>query len=593
MFATALARERLLSTASTVACTEDDGEQPANVESTSTAGSVELVDGGEAGASPASAEGFRLAYKRDVVGAARLAWLMLLALVCGCMAFACLFAWASTSSNSYMALMLTFAAFAPASYASRWLMGRLRGFDHDFCCVSMTICTFSRRERHLMEALRFQLARTRGLDNCAEAVVEQQDNPCGGASWEVELRPLKSVIQMQLRRGDRCELLAVSLDGGGDGGLPRRAELNLRASSSLTLMTAAWRPSDVAEMCAAQDSVRDFLHRWLQHIYADYMRTSTGIVEVYELVKENKDAPLAWTRVRQERSVTANGEGMWHYAMGDWALALKNRAEYAIRHRGKTRVNLFLSGAKGSGKTLFVEWLAGELGLPLYNVDLSSPHVTNDTLREVITPNKLVHNLPVIFHVDEFQAMIGEWSGDRTTASRPRSLVTIQGLQSILEGTSTPNNAIFVFTSSRPLPYLVKVGARGGEEQHEWRGLLRRFPVQVQIPMLGTAERQEYCRHYLSAYVKHPWDPKSAKEQLRWADFEAAWATVENGVPIDMIAKYAQERTQTAYIGGMMTSLPEGCKVKEECCEKYLDGFFDAEAVFRWISEYAGNSAVL
>ena len=46
---------------------------------------------------------------------------------------------------------------------------------------------------------------------------------------------------------------------------------------------------------------------------------------------------------------------MWHYARGDWAIALKNRAGYAIRHRGKTRVSLFVSGAKGSGKTLFVK----------------------------------------------------------------------------------------------------------------------------------------------------------------------------------------------------------------------------------------------
>ena len=44
-------------------------------------------------------------------------------------------------------------------------------------------------------------------------------------------------------------------------------------------------------------------------------------------------------------------------------------------------------------------------------------------------------------------------------------------------------------------------------------------------------------------------------------------------VAVDMLAKYAQERTQAAYIVGMMTSLPEGCKVKEECRDKYLEMF--------------------
>jgi len=282
---------------------------------------------------------------------------------------------------------------------------------------------------------------------------------------------------------------------------------------------------------------------------------------------------------------------------------LKNRAEYAIRHRGKSRVTLFVSGAKGSGKTLFVEWLAGELGLPLYNIDLGSPTVTNEILREVVTPNKLVHNLPVIFHFDEFQTMIEEWSTSQALASGrgaqhavtaprppPRSLVTIQGLQCMLEGTSTPNNAIFVFTSSRPLPTMSEICAAGGEG-HEWRGLLRRIPVQVHIPPMGSSDRLEYCRQFLAAYLPRPWDPSAPRETRRWAAFEAAWSDSPIGVPFDMLAKYAQERTHEAYICGMMTSLPEGCKVQEECRERYLDAFFDVAQVQKCMCDYAGNAA--
>lgn len=295
--------------------------------------------------------------------------------------------------------------------------------------------------------------------------------------------------------------------------------------------------------------------------------------------------------------MTTGGEGMWHYNCGDWAVQCKNRAEYAIRHRGKTRVTLFVSGAKGSGKTLFVEWLAGELALPVYSIDLSSPLVTNEALREAVTPHKLIHNLPVIFHFDEFQALLSEFQalcakseGGRPhaadTGSAPRSSVTIQGLQQMLEGTATPNNAIFVFTSSRPLPSMQEIQAAGGEA-HEWRGLLRRFPVQVQIPLMSPADRLDYCRHFLAAYLMLPWDASAPREQARWVAFEEVWSSLPDGVPSDMLGKYAQDRTQDAFIRGMMA----GCKVQEEWRERYLDAFFDAAQVQRWACEYAGNRA--
>ena len=33
-------------------------------------------------------------------------------------------------------------------------------------------------------------------------------------------------------------------------------------------------------------------HAWLQHVYADYMQTSTGVIEVYELTKNKANGPL-------------------------------------------------------------------------------------------------------------------------------------------------------------------------------------------------------------------------------------------------------------------------------------------------------------
>eukprot|EP00928_Gymnodinium_smaydae_P038230 TRINITY_DN26411_c0_g1_i2.p1 TRINITY_DN26411_c0_g1~~TRINITY_DN26411_c0_g1_i2.p1 ORF type:complete len:590 (-),score=131.79 TRINITY_DN26411_c0_g1_i2:262-2031(-) len=577
-------RDRLLSvsTASTTASAEDLER------------SAPICDVEQAAADQSACADFQICFDRNCQAASRAAWAYLAAFLLGLVACAG-FLTLAARSTSYITYMLLFALLAPASYYFRFLIEKLRALERQHCIALISICVHSKYERHLMEGLRWQLARTRGLENGGEAVVERQENAHGTASLEVQIRPICRVLHLTLQRAGRCERLRIQLNSGENGGLPGSAQLQIRASGKLRFLSAAWSGAEVAAQIAADvDDKRKFLHSWLQHVYADYMRTSTGMIEVYELTKEHVDHPLAWTRVRQERSVSSGGVGMFTYCASDWAMALKNRAEYAIRHRGKTRVNLFVSGNKGSGKTLFVEWLAAELSLPLYNIDLSSPNINNEVLREVMTPNKLSHNLPVIFHFDEFQSMIEEWSESRLGPScsrRAKSLVTIQGLQNMLEGTSTPNNAIFVFTSSRALPTLVDVGMDGSEERHEWRGLLRRFPVQVQIPLMGSEQRKDFCRQFLAAYLKEPWETGSSLRELaRWNAFEEGWARVREGVPFDMLTKYAQERTQAAYIVGMMTSLPEGCKVKEECRERYLEMFFSPAHVQRWITEYAGNA---
>ena len=155
-------------------------------------------------------------------------------------------------------------------------------------------------------------------------------------------------------------------------------------------------------------------------------------------------------------------------------------AEFAMKHSGRMRTTLFLHGQKGSGKTLFVEWLASDLGLPIYYIDLRASFLDDSVLRDALTPRKLRHNLPVLFHFDEFQSMIETWAdltGLGSTEQSPQpppTCVTIQGLQSVLEGISTPNNALFVFTGSRDLPKLESLPSR--QMRHEWEGVLRRFP---------------------------------------------------------------------------------------------------------------------
>ena len=68
-------------------------------------------------------------------------------------------------------------------------------------------------------------------------------------------------------------------------------------------------------------------------------------------------------------------------------------AEFGVKHKGRTRTTLFLHGDKGSGKTLFVEWLASEFVLPIYHIDLRAAFLNDRVLRDAITPRILRHIL--------------------------------------------------------------------------------------------------------------------------------------------------------------------------------------------------------
>ena len=91
--------------------------------------------------------------------------------------------------------------------------------------------------------------------------------------------------------------------------------------------------------------------------------------------------------------------------------------------RNKLR-NLYEEGFEGRG--LCADLLALQASCP-----------GDSVLRDVLTPRKLRHNLPVIFPLDDFQFSI-EALADNVQYSQP-TRVTIHGIQSVLGVISTPS----------------------------------------------------------------------------------------------------------------------------------------------------------
>ena len=267
-----------------------------------------------------------------------------------------------------------------------------------------------------------------------------------------------------------------------------------------------------------------------------------------------------------------------------------------MKHHGRLRTTLFLHGQKGAGKTLFVEWLASELALPIYYIDLRSPCLDDSALRDAITPRKLRRNLPVIFHIDEFQSMIEAWLdrhpsiGAATAPLAPHSptRVTIQGLQCLLEGIGTRNNALFVFTSSRDLPRLQDLTS--DEMRDEWEGLLRRLPADnPPIPPISEKAALQFFSCFLATYLPAGVDtsiPGPLAKQL-----VEAWPFDAQAVPYDMLAKYCEQQLRDAFIEGHVVS--DGgdghMSVPRASVAAFLDVIFDSAALMAWPATYAGG----
>jgi len=382
---------------------------------------------------------------------------------------------------------------------------------------------------------------------------------------------------------------------------PRRAE-----SAKLCVQTASWCElfrccTDVRGRLAErvfrrQQRARMLVTTWLQVILEVYTKQKPGQVEVFELQQEYKDYRPAWELIRRESCCSSRAPGLAHYAQQPWAEAVRRQVDFALGHGGRARLALFLSGQKGSGKTIFVEWLAGELQAPIYYIDLRSPCINDAVLRDSVARNRLRHNPPVLFHCDEFQAPLQQWLSGDMPSDKSDGCVTIEGLQCMLEGIATPNNAVFIFTSSMNLPALEAVPCE--HLRSELQGLLRRFRCIVRIPPLDRSAAEGFMAGFLSGYVCYR-DWGAVCQGQAWKAFAAAWGNWEPdvGVPFDMLSKYA-ERAVREFVArdvGLRALQCSGRAAQpapedEQVQEALMAAVLNPRAVEAFFEEYAGGA---
>ena len=133
------------------------------------------------------------------------------------------------------------------------------------------------------------------------------------------------------------------------------------------------------------------------------MRNGVGILEVIHYQEGGEDWPPEWKRIKRGPAACRHNatrearRKSTFYVVEPWAEDLLEKAKFALAQGGRAGRSFFIYGEKGAGKTLLVEWMASELSLPIYYLDLRSKCLNGTALQEAITAGELRHCPPVIF----------------------------------------------------------------------------------------------------------------------------------------------------------------------------------------------------
>jgi hypothetical protein len=195
--------------------------------------------------------------------------------------------------------------------------------------------------------------------------------------------------------------------------------------------------------------------------------------------------------------------------------------------------------------------------------------MSDELLAKALSFEMAKHPTASIYHFDEFQPAVLQWMGVNPSSETSTAAVscsgerqqepaiqiinnvdkvkkitncTIVGMQSALDGLSTPACGIFLMTSSRELPKLTDVADT--TQRHEFVGLLRRFTSIVHLPDLNQEKVAEFFEKALPA-ICPGLDAADVKKHPSWLAFLQAWIPTdvrgEIGFGYDALSKYVHE----------------------------------------------------
>ena len=186
---------------------------------------------------------------------------------------------------------------------------------------------------------------------------------------------------------------------------------------------------------------------WLQICVEEHLKQPKEQFQIYRPMQRWKEEEPEWTLYRTRRAPSASTTGPMSYIPRQSLRGIL--VDVTHRH---TSLRLYsVHGATGTGKSHFVVWLAGQLGMPIYNISLTSPMVPGDSLLQLFSETALKH-WPCLVHMDEFDAAVEMWASRPGSASEsskmsaPAYSASLETFKELLDGSASMSSSIIVIT---------------------------------------------------------------------------------------------------------------------------------------------------
>ena len=246
-------------------------------------------------------------------------------------------------------------------------------------------------------------------------------------------------------------------------------------------------------------------------------------LDVYTLQQTSTEWIPEWKFSHTRRLKVCEGGGADYYIQREECESIYIHAKEWFR---SGFMCYHIQGKTGSGKSEFAAWLAGQLQVPLYILNLSCPGLDNSRLWSVCGYAGLGHSDPVVLLIDEFQEVFSQLQDGKNLAGG----VSLTGFHEMISSASSRQNGVLLLCGLEDMPELDMATDR-------------RIHKGVNLELFTRAQLCSMAAHVLKSKVSDLLWPDNLEEVSRYM---CTLKVVEDLTSIDKMMEFIRRHLVTA-----------------------------------------------
>ena len=327
---------------------------------------------------------------------------------------------------------------------------------------------------------------------------------------------------------------------------------------------------------------KELLKSWLSSTYKSYSEPSPGYVSVYALHESSVDWMPEWKFERAKHCKISSGTGQSFY----FRRSCLNKVLVDAMFWSTTELRVYLvSGPPGVGKSEFTIWLAGQLGLPVYRLCLSSSRLTDERLAQMLSPSAITFN-SVLLQVDEFQSVLSRWTEKDSNHSHGNcsSGVTAAGFAECLQGSSAMARGVVVLTGTSEITRQLT--------NTNLPAFFRRLHCCAELTWMSDNDKRVYFKHFLASFVTDSTEEDWTSWGNSFLSKGSPWASHPQ-ITVDMLKQYLMQALTATICTDNSQVCPrdvygagEGLQLTGSCRSRFFDTVFDHNRANTFLEAY-------